>query len=119
MSDGELATLYYSHGLDGRRVATDAIQEEGRALVEGLAVGETVFIRTFGYHYVGKITALAWNTITLQPAAWVADSGRWHEALTTGRLLEVEPFPDKVLVNSGNIEDVTPWPWPVPRKVIG
>lgn len=82
-------------------------------------IGESVFIRTVTYHYIGKIVGVYANEITLIDATWVADSGRWSAALKTGTLSEVEPFPDGevVVISRGTIVDVSPWRHALPRTV--
>jgi len=82
-----------------------------------LNVGETVYIRAVTFHYVGRITAITDTDIKLQNASWVADSGRWAEALSTGELSEVEPYPDTVCVMRGAVVDVSPWSFDLPSKV--
>jgi len=80
-------------------------------------VGEAVFIRTVTYHYTGRIVAVYPNEIVLMDAAWIADSGRWSEALRTGNLAEVEPYPDgaPVVISRASITDATTWAHPLPR----
>jgi hypothetical protein len=78
-------------------------------------VGECYIIRTVTYHLVGRLTWVGPVELVLEDAAWVADSGRWAEALRTGKLSEVEPFPAEVIVGRGSITDATAWPHPLPR----
>jgi hypothetical protein len=80
-------------------------------------IGEKVFIRTVTYHYTGRVVAIDETTIVLQEAAWIADSGRWANALATGGLSEVEPYPaDRlVYVGRGAVVDVTSWSHDLPR----
>ena len=78
-------------------------------------VGDNVFIRTVTYHYTGKIAAITPGEIVLSDAAWIADSGRFHVALATGTLSEVEPYPAGVVISRGAIVDVSPWAHPLPR----
>jgi hypothetical protein len=78
-------------------------------------VGDAVFIRTVTYHYTGKIVAITPGEIVLAEAAWIADSGRFHVALATGTLSEVEPYPAGVVLSRGAIVDVSPWAHPLPR----
>ena len=79
-------------------------------------VGDSVFIRTVTYHYTGKIAAITPGEIVLADAAWIADSGRFHVALATGTLSEVEPYPAGVVISRGAIVDVSPWAHPLPRS---
>ena len=57
-------------------------------------LGEPVIIRTVTNYYTGRLTDMDHQWITLDEAAWIADTGRWHQALGTGVLSEVEPYPD-------------------------
>ena len=82
-----------------------------------LPVGENVFVRTVTYHYTGKLVRITASDIVLESAAWVADSGRWSEALKTGVLNEVEPFPGAVIINRAAIVDVSVWNHALPRDV--
>jgi hypothetical protein len=42
----------------------------------------------------------------LEDAAWIADTGRFADALKSGKFNEVEPFPDgQVIVGRGAIID--------------
>jgi hypothetical protein len=55
--------------------------------------------------------------MSLSDAAWIADTGRWSAALATGKLSEVEPYPDLCIVSRAAIVDVAPWLHPLPRDV--
>jgi hypothetical protein len=97
------------------------------ALVEGkprkpvkshsIVVGQAYFIRTVTMHYTGRVRAVTASDVVLEDAAWIADSGRYHTALETGALSEVEPIPDHVIVGRGAIVDCVPWKHPLPRAV--
>lgn len=79
--------------------------------------GQAVFIRTVTYHYTGRITRVDPNFIDLADAAWVADSGRWANALTTGTLSEVEPYPGNVIISRAAVVDISPWNHDLPNQV--
>jgi len=76
-------------------------------------IGEKVFIRTVTLYYTGEITAITGDWITLSNAAWIADTGRFHQFLTDGKCNEYEGFPEKVHVPMGSIIDLSPWRHPV------
>ena len=79
-------------------------------------VGEAVFIRTVTMHYTGRIDRVSAGELVLTDCAWIANSGRFHAALMTGALNEVEPFPDgEVIVPRDGIIDVSRWGHPLPR----
>jgi hypothetical protein len=96
------------------------------ALVEGkktkkvknhsIEVGKAYFIRTVTMHYTGRVKAVTASDIVLEDAAWVADSGRFSDALTKGTLSEIEPFPGTVVVGRGGFVDAAPWDHELPRK---
>ena len=79
-------------------------------------VGEKVLIRTVTHYTVGRIKAVYRHEIVLDGASWVADTGRFHDALVSGELKEIEPFPNFVIVARGAIVDCTLWPHELPNK---
>jgi len=54
--------------------------------------------------------------LILTDAAWIADSGRFMQAIETGELGEVEPVTVPVRVNIASIIDVYHWKHPLPRE---
>lgn len=78
--------------------------------------GEKVFIRTVTYHCVGKIKEVGTDFVALEPAAWVADSGRFGEALANGfgERAEVEPIVGVLVVQRAAIVDSMSWKHAVP-----
>jgi hypothetical protein len=71
-------------------------------------IGNKVFIRTVTYHLTGKIEKIVGNFFYLSDASWIADSGRFMDAIKNGKLNEVEPV-GEVLVNINSITDLFPW----------
>lgn len=78
-------------------------------------IGEKVFIRTVTMYHTGKVVAVLDGFVTLSDAAWVADTGRFSDALRTGELSEVEPVEGLVRVSLGAIVDVFEWNHELPR----
>lgn len=72
-------------------------------------VGDSVFIRTVTFYYTGKIEAVNGDWITMSSAAWIADTGRFHQFLTEGKCNEFEGFPEIVSIPMGSIIDISPW----------
>ena len=80
------------------------VKEKGLKLV-----GNSYFFRTVTYHLVGKVVAEhSNNIIELEDASWVADSGRFMQAIKTGSLNEVEPV-GKAYINLKSVTDFFPW----------
>lgn len=77
--------------------------------------GDSYFIRTVTYHFVGTIKEIVGKWIVLKDASWVADSGRFNEALEKGTLSEVE-YMDKAIINMDTITDATPWKNKIPKE---
>lgn len=71
--------------------------------------GKKVFIRTVTHYYAGEVEKVADGLLMLKNAAWIADTGRFHNALKDGTLTEVEPFVDPVGIPIGAIIDITTW----------
>lgn len=69
-------------------------------------IGEKYFIRTVTHHYTGKLVEVYKDELVMEDVAWIADDGRFSEALEKKEFSEVEPFPDgKVILGRGAILD--------------
>lgn len=81
------------------------------------SVGSNYFIRTVTHHLTGKLVKVTSKELVLEQAAWIADDGRFHDALKTGNLNEVEPFPGdlQVIVGRGALIDAVIWNHALPR----
>jgi hypothetical protein len=77
-------------------------------------VGKKLFIRTVTYHLVGKVKAVNGNLIELADASWVANSGRFMQAIKDGTLSEVEPV-GTCWVNANAVTDMFPWNHVLPK----
>ena len=80
-------------------------------------VGKKLFIRTVTYHLVGKVEKVFGNFMQLSKASWVADSGRFMNAIKDGTLSEVEPV-GEAFVNINAITDAFPFNHDLPTKQI-
>ena len=80
-------------------------------------IGANYFIRTVTHHYTGKLTAVYPGELVLLDAAWIADDGRFMQAVAKGEFNEVEPFPDgaEVVIGRGSILDAMVIPFQLPR----
>jgi len=78
-------------------------------------VGEAYLIRTVTMHYTGRVVNVTDSDVELTDAAWIADTGRFHDALKSGKLQEVEPYVHNVVVSRGCIVDFTLWQHDLPR----
>ena len=78
-------------------------------------VGEKFFFRTVTYHLTGKVKKVVGNIIQLEDAAWVADSGRFMNAIKEGKLNEVEPV-GTAFININSVTDFFPWKHSLPKE---
>ncbi len=84
--------------------------------VDGVwTIGENYFIRTVTNYLTGRLTVVTEHELVLADAAWVADTGRFADAISGGKLNEVEPYPSDVIVGRGSIVDACVWTFPLPR----
>lgn len=80
-----------------------------------LKIGKSYLIRTVTMMYTGRLIDITHSDFLLEDAAWIADSGRYSEALKSGSLSEVEPYPDQVAVSRAAIVDSAEWIHDLPR----
>ena len=69
-------------------------------------IGKPYLIRTVTMIDTGIVKAVYPTEIVLTDAAWIADTGRFSDAIAKSEFGEVEPFPDgEVIVGRGSIVD--------------
>lgn len=69
-------------------------------------IGSTYLIRTVTMFDTGVLVAVHEHELVLKDAAWIADTGRFSDALKKTEFNEVEPFPDgEVVIGRGSIID--------------
>lgn|SRR3990167_3147015 len=78
-------------------------------------VGHNFFFRTVTYHLIGKVTKRIGMFLQLENASWVADSGRFMQAIKNGELKEVEPV-GTAFVNLESVTDMFPWRHKLPTE---
>jgi hypothetical protein len=78
-------------------------------------IGKCYFIRTVTMYTVGKLKAIYDGELVLEGASWVADMGRFNEALRSGKFQESERFVEDAIVNRGAIVDITEWKHDLPE----
>lgn len=81
-------------------------------------IGEAYLIRTVTHYYTGKLTWVGEHELVLDTAAWVADTGRYHEAFKSAdKLVEVEPIIGPAIIGRGAVVDAVRWPNNLPTQV--
>ena len=77
-------------------------------------IGKNVFIRTVTFYYTGRLVSVT-DWLHLESAAWIADTGRFSDAMKNGTLNEVEPFPADCWIAAGSVIDISEWKHELPR----
>ena len=95
----------------------DQLMQEEKVDINCLSdmVGHSFFFRTVTYHMVGEVKDLFGNFVVLRNASWVADSGRFSQAIKEGTLSEVEPVGEAFL-NLNSVVDFFPWKHRLPTR---
>ena len=86
-------------------------QTGGACGAGGWEIGKNYLIRTVTHIQTGRVVAVDQHEITIEDAAWIADTGRFSGALASAEFSEVEPFPQgRVLVGRGALIDAVQIP---------
>lgn len=78
-------------------------------------IGLNYLIRTVTMIQLGTLVKVTDKELVLSNACWVADTGRFTQALEKGTLNEVEMFQRNVIVSRGGIIDATEWLTNLPK----
>ena len=78
-------------------------------------VGKKFFFRNITYHCTGRVVKIMGHFWVLEDAAWIADSGRFMQAIKEGKLDEVEPV-GTMYVNIKSNVDFFPWKHQLPKE---
>ncbi len=69
-------------------------------------IGSIYLIRTVTMIDTGRLVLVTEHELVLEDAAWIADTGRFAQAVEKAEFGEVEPFPDgRVIVGRGAVID--------------
>ncbi len=83
-------------------------------------IGQKYFIRTVTFHYCGVLEGFDNNGLELifKNVSWIADDGRFTDAMLSGTFKEVEMYKSnsEVLVNRGTIVDAVVWTHELPKE---
>lgn len=95
-------------------------KKAGKTIMNGkelpFVVGGKYFIRTVTYFATGEVESIKGDFLVLKDAAWIADTGRFAQAIETGVLSEVEPVEVLMFVNINTIIDAFEWQHSLPRE---
>ena len=93
----------------GQLKEISALQLGGQlSMINIWEVGENYLVRTVTMAISGKLKVVGPQELVFSDAAWIADIGRFSEALIDqDKFNEVEPFQNDVIVGRGSIIDAT------------
>jgi hypothetical protein len=80
-----------------------------------IEIGKCYLFRSVTYHQLGRVVEITDTDIRLADASWVADSGRFSQALATGALEQVEVCDEAIVFRGGGV-DAWPWKHPLPTQ---
>lgn len=80
--------------------------------------GAGYFIRTVTHHFTGRFVGFNGHELLFDDAAWIADDGRFTQAVKDGTFSEVEPYPDGsiVAIGRGSLIDAVRVGYKMPRS---
>ena len=79
-------------------------------------IGKNYFIRCVTFFYTGRLVRVTAQELVLEDAAWIADTGRFAQAMETGNFSEVEPYPaGELIIGRGAIVDAWQAAWVLPK----
>lgn len=79
-------------------------------------IGKGYLIRTVTMTNTGRLVAVTPQELVLEDAAWIADVGRFSNALNSGDFNEVEPYPEgRIIIGRGAVVDAVQLQKELPR----
>ena len=78
-------------------------------------VGKNYFVCTVTRYFTGHLIAIYKNELVFDQAAWIADTGRYSDALKSGLFSEIEPIEQKQIIHRSAIVDACEWNHKLPR----
>ena len=79
--------------------------------------GKNVLVRTVTMIYSGRLVGVYPTELVLSDAAWIADAGRWTQAVSSAAFSEVEPYGiAPIVVGRGAVVDVCALGGDLPRS---
>ena len=77
-----------------------------RTTSEPWEIGKVYLIRTVTMIDTGRLVQVTPTELVLEDAAWIAETGRFAQALEQASFGEVEPFPEgRVIIGRGAVVD--------------
>jgi hypothetical protein len=111
--------LLKDQDVDELRHALELIGEpataQGVVSADDFEVGKSYFIRSVTMYHVGRVSRITKGFVHLEESSWIADTGRFSDAMKSGNFNEVEPVGEWA-VSFGGITDFGKFQHPLPTK---
>ena len=93
--------------IDGMEKAQQPTTEAELPLDCPWSIGKNYFIRTVTHHHTGRLVAVTQQELLMENAAWIANDGRFEQAVASGEFDEVEMFPKdkRIIIGRGSVID--------------
>lgn len=79
-------------------------------------VGKNYFVCTVTRYFTGHLIAIYKNELVFKDAAWIAETGRYADALKSGLFKEIEPVEQNLIIHRAAIVDACEWNHKLPRE---
>ena len=81
-------------------------------------IGQAYLIRLVTHYWVGVLDWVGEKEMVLSNASWVADTGRFNEAISTGKMSEIEYVGSSgpEIIGRGALVDATIWKHALPTE---
>lgn len=83
------------------------------AKITPFKVGHKYIFRLVTHYWTGCVHKITGDFLELTDAAWIPDTGRYGETITTGQVSECEPV-GSAIINTGALIDAAGWPHELP-----
>lgn len=95
---------------------TDTLEMEFKQPELPFKIGQAYFIRTVTMYYTGRLSNIVGKFLILDECAWIADTGRFEQAVKEGKFNEIEPMGNSVILNSDSIIDAVSFSLKLPNN---
>lgn len=81
-----------------------------------LEVGKIYAVRTVTMIYTGRLIAVNEQEFLFDEVAWIPETERWMDFVTSGAHREAEPYPNQVVIGRGGLLDATEIPMVIRKQ---
>lgn len=79
-------------------------------------VGKSYLIRSVTTYTLGRVKDIVGDFLVVEDGGWLADTGKFSTALTTGEVGEFEKANGDIIVSLGGVVDAYDWRLELPKE---